>query len=217
MCNDFGNRVGYRDYVEAFSHIRLPMIRPGPAAAPNLEPRDEIWPTDAADIVRSVEGGVELLRMVWGWSPGRPKARVVINLRSEGRSFERGRCLVPASHYYEFTDPAPPEGATARKKAPKTRWRFSLNAADWFCFAGLVGKGEDGGEAFTLLTCAPGPDVEPYHDRQPVVLPRDTWSSWLAGSRPAEELLRPLPAGSLTVTEAPRSAAAGDAVQARLL
>ncbi len=209
MCNDYGNTVAYRDYVEAFSHIRLPMIRPGPAAAPNLEPKDEIWPTESAPVIRRIDGGVELLAMRWGWAPPRPKARVVINLRGEGRDFARGRILVPASHYYEFTDP--PGQAAGRAKV-KTRWRFATAGGDWFCFPAIVGRGEVGGapvEAFALVTVAPGPDVAPYHDRQPVVLGRDAWAAWLDATEPAADLLRPSPAGTLTVTEAPRLPDAG--------
>jgi hypothetical protein len=40
MCNDFGNRVPYDDYLNAFSEIRAPIRFP--RAAPNLEPRDDI-------------------------------------------------------------------------------------------------------------------------------------------------------------------------------
>jgi hypothetical protein len=36
-----------------------------------------------------------------------------------------------------------------------------------------------GGEAFTLLTTEPSPDVAPIHDRQMVVLERCDWSAWL--------------------------------------
>ena len=43
MCNDFGNRVPYDDYLRAFSEIRVPLR--WPIAGPNLEPRDDIWPT----------------------------------------------------------------------------------------------------------------------------------------------------------------------------
>jgi len=53
------------------------------------------------------------------------------------------------------------------------------------------------GEAFTLLTTAPGPDVAPIHDRQMVVLNRSEWSAWLEETGNETELLRPLPAGSL--------------------
>ncbi|MDQ2735617.1 MAG: SOS response-associated peptidase [Pseudomonadota bacterium] len=194
MCNDFGNRVPYSAYVEEFSQLRIP-LRFHPEA-PNLEPRDEIWPTETAPVIRSIERSAELAQFRWGLAPSRPKARVVINMRSEGSTFTRGQCLVPASHYYEFT------GA----KSPKTRWRFTRIGAAWFCFAGLLGRAQttDGEvDAFTLLTTAAGPDVAPYHDRQPVVLDRAAWSAWLFETT-AADLLRPSPAGTLDVAEAPR-------------
>src|SRR3712207_1168133 len=100
MCNNYANRVPYSVYVEEFSQTRLPLILPEPGAAPNLEPRDEIRPTDPAPIVRKVEGGVELKQLRWGFPPKRPKAPPVINFRSEGRSFAHGRCLVPVSFFY---------------------------------------------------------------------------------------------------------------------
>jgi putative SOS response-associated peptidase YedK len=53
-----------------------------------------------------------------------------------------------------------------------------------------------------MLTTSPGADIEPYHDRQVVVLqPRD-WAAWLYFTKPQAELLRPLPAGSLAVETA---------------
>ena len=70
----------------------------------------------------------------------------------------------------------------------------------WFCFAGLWSPGTpEKGEAFTLLTTAPGPDVAPIHSRQMVVLTREAWKHWLDLSRPENELLSALPAGSLAV------------------
>jgi putative SOS response-associated peptidase YedK len=57
------------------------------------------------------------------------------------------------------------------------------------------------GEAFTILTTEPGPDVAPIHNRQVVVLDRDNWLAWLDLTRPEGELLRPLPAGSLVVEQ----------------
>jgi putative SOS response-associated peptidase YedK len=58
------------------------------------------------------------------------------------------------------------------------------------------------GEAFTMLTTPPGPDVAPFHNRQVAVLPRDTWRPWLDGSVPARDLLGPCAAGSLKVERA---------------
>jgi putative SOS response-associated peptidase YedK len=186
MCNDYANHVPWSAYVEAFSEIELPVVLP--KAAPNLEPRDDIWPTEVAPIIRRVDGGVELARIRWGFPPGRPKAGPVINFRSEGRRFERGRCLVPASCFYEF------RGA----KAPKEKWKFAKTGEEWFCFAGLWRPASDAGpEAFTLLTTEPGPDVAPIHNRQMVVLDRADWVAWLELTKSERELLRALPEGSL--------------------
>ena len=165
MCNDFGNRIPYDEYLRAFSQIRAPIKFP--TAAPNLEPRDDIWPTDRAPVIRRREDGVELVQLRWGFPPARPKGAPIINFRSEGRRFPVGRCLVPASHFYEFT------GA----KSPKTKWKFTKAGENWFCFAGLWRPMPDGSdEAFTILTTEPGPDVAPTHNRQIVVLDReDGW------------------------------------------
>ena len=53
MCNDFGNRVPYDEYLRAFSEIRIPLRFPG--AAPNFEPRGDIWPTETAPVFRRRE------------------------------------------------------------------------------------------------------------------------------------------------------------------
>ena len=99
---------------------------------------------------------------------------------------------MPASHFYEFS------GA----KSPKTKWKFSKAGDDWFCFAGLWRAMPDGsGDAFTILTTEPGPDVPPIHNRQVVVLDREDWLAWLDLTRPEAELLRPLPAGRLRVEQ----------------
>jgi putative SOS response-associated peptidase YedK len=154
VCNDFGNNVPYSAYLEAFSQIRAPVVFP--VAAPNLEPRDDIWPTETAPVFRRREQGVELVQLRWGFPPARPKGAPIVNFRSEGRRFPKGRCLIPASHFFEFT------GA----KSPKSKWKFTRAGEDWFCFAGLWRPMPDGaGEAFTLLTTDPGPDVAPIHDR----------------------------------------------------
>ena len=68
MCNDYGNRVPYSAYVEAFSHLKIRLFAPG--GAPNLEPRDDIWPTDPAPIIRANEHGAELIQLRWGFPAG---------------------------------------------------------------------------------------------------------------------------------------------------
>jgi hypothetical protein len=61
VCNDFGNNVPYSAYLQAFSQIRVPILFP--TAAPNLEPRDDIWPTEPAPVFRRREHGVELVQL----------------------------------------------------------------------------------------------------------------------------------------------------------
>jgi|SRR5690242_3860618 len=88
-----------------------------------------------------------------------------------------------------------------RDQIAEGEMEFTKAGADWFCFAGLWRPMPEGGEAFTLLTTAPGPDVAPIHDRQMVVLERSDWSAWLEQTGNEADLLRPLPAGSLRVEQ----------------
>jgi putative SOS response-associated peptidase YedK len=189
MCNDYGNHIPYSAYLAAFSETRIPVRFP--RVAPNLEPREDIWPTDTAPVIRQADDGAEFAQLRWGFPPARPKGAPVINFRSEARRFPKGRCLVPASHFFEFTG----------SRSPKSKWKFTTVGEDWFCFAGLWRPMPDGGDAFTLLTTEPGPDVAPIHNRQVVVLPRDDWRAWLFLERSEAELLRPLPAGRLIVEQ----------------
>ena len=81
MCNDYGNRIPYSAYVEVLGLIGLPVV--APEAAPNLEPRDDIWPTEPAPVLRRQNEGVEIAQVRWGFAPGRPKAGPVINFPND--------------------------------------------------------------------------------------------------------------------------------------
>ena len=50
VCNDFGNHVAYAEYAEALRHLGMPIVVP--TAAPNLEPKDDIWPSDEIFVLR---------------------------------------------------------------------------------------------------------------------------------------------------------------------
>ena len=193
MCNDYRSRVELGTIGQEFSDLRIPLVFP--EGAPNLEPRDDIRITDRAPILRWGEGAAELVQRRWSW-PG-PSGRPVYNFRSEGRDLRSGRCLVVADGFYEFTTPAEP-----RKDKRKDKWLFTVRGESWFCIAGLWRPDPKVGEAFTLLTTEPGPDVAPYHNRQIVIVPRPLWRRWLDGSAPAEEVLGPSSAGTLAVARA---------------
>ena len=201
MCNDFRSRVELQTIGQDFAQLRIPLRFP--EGLPNLEPRDDIRITDRAPIVRwsaardegDEEPAAELVQRRWSW-PGQG-GKPVYNFRSDGREFAAGRCLIVADGFYEFTTPKEP-----RKDKRKDKWLFTVAGEDWFCIAGLWRRTGEVGEAFTMLTTEPGPDVAPYHNRQVAVLPRDRWHAWLDGSAPATSLLGPCPAGMLRVEKA---------------
>jgi putative SOS response-associated peptidase YedK len=200
MCNDYRTRVALGTIGQDFADLRIPLRFP--EGLPNLEPRDDVRITDSAPIVRwspdggetqeEGEGTAELVQRRWSW-PG-PGGKPVYNFRSDGREFGSGRCLIVTDGFYEFTNPAEP-----RKDKRKDKWLFTVAGEDWFCIAGLWRSHPQVGEAFTMLTTEPGPDVAPYHNRQVAVLGREHWGAWLDGARPARDLLGPCPAGTLQV------------------
>jgi putative SOS response-associated peptidase YedK len=198
MCNLYSNKVAPDAIASAFEQLSITLRFPD--GLPNLEPRGEIRITDRAPIVRwgAAESGAELLQLRWSWQG--PGGKPVYNFRSDGREFSNsergGRCLIVTDGFYEFTTPETP-----RADKRKDRWLFTMPGRDWFCIAGLWRR-TDAGEAFTMLTTEPGPDVAQYHHRQVAVLTQESWGAWLDGSGSARDLLGPCPGGALEVTKA---------------
>ena len=120
--------------------------------------------------------------------PAPPQRRV-------GHQFPIRRAALPG---WPVPDPGLPLFRVHRSgNRPSPSGSSPRSGEDWFCFAGLWRPMPAGaGEAFTLLTTEPGPDVAPIHDRQMVVLERRDWLAWLDLSRPEAELLRRLPPAS---------------------
>jgi len=226
MCNEFARRISLEKLRARWGGADMTMLFP--EGMPNMPALDSIRITDPAVIIRAVSGdraGSEVLTRRWSWpaAGGKP----VYNFRSDGREFENkatsGRCLIPADAFYEYTDDLPiasadgaggeetaatPDlfGQDASVPAPrrqtkkaKAKWAFRMRGLEWFCIAGLWRTDPKVGEAWTMLTTEPGPDIAPYHDRQIVLLTPPDYGRWLSGAAPATELCRPLPAGSLEV------------------
>jgi len=193
MCNDYRLEVDAATLIDGFAELEIDIRFP--EGLPNIAARADIRITDTAPMVRSVTGqraAGEMVQRRWSW-PG-PNRKPVYNFRSDGREFANGRCLIPADGFYEFTTPADPG------KKRKDKWLFTVKDQPWFCIAGLW-RTSEAGEAFTLLTMAPGPDIAPYHDRQIAILDRARWADWLDPSVPAQAVLHRLPAGSLAVEQ----------------
>jgi putative SOS response-associated peptidase YedK len=191
MCNLYTQTKSVDEVARVFRDLQLPIGFP--EGAPNLQAKD-IAITDPGPIVRATsDGGFELVVRRWSW-PG-PSGKPVYNFRSEGREFSSGRCLIVADGFYEFTTPTDP------KQKRKDRWLFTSVSEPLIGIAGLVRDAPGIGQAFTMLTTEPGPDVAPYHGRQIAVLPVADWRAWLDYSAPAREVLRPLPGGTLEVSQ----------------
>ena len=190
MCHDYRLTVDVASIIEEFADLKIKIVFS--EGAPNIEARQDIKITDVAPIVRTIEGG-DLVQRRWSW-PG-PNKRPVYNFRSDGRELVSGRCLIVADGFYEFTAPADP------KKKRKDKWLFTMRDNPIFCVAGIWRETKDVGQAFTMLTMEPGPDIAPYHDRQIVIVERDAWADWLDPSVSAQSIIRPLPAGSLLVEQ----------------
>ncbi|MBY0581826.1 MAG: SOS response-associated peptidase family protein [Sphingomonas sp.] len=215
MCNEAARRIALGQLRDDWSQLKIPLRFP--EGAPNMAPLPSIRITDATVIIRaSAEGAApgvglgagtglaaELVSRRWSWPMGgKMGSKPLYNYRSEGRSFANsatgGRCLIPVDGFYEFTAPVDP----AQKR--KTKWIFTPApngplAGDYLCIAGLWRADAAVGEAFTMLTCDPGPDVAPYHARQVVLMPRAHWGDWIGGVVPSADLIAPAAAGSLLV------------------
>jgi len=188
MCNDYEQHVRHAEYAKAIRKLEL--ASPSSETEADLPQADDIRIGDFGTVIRAAGNGVELVQMRFGFPPPRPKAGPIFNFKSDNRSFKDSkRCLIVLSGFFEFTG----------TKYPKAKHRFTLTGSPLMAIAGLWSEDKDGALSFTMLTTEPGPDIKPYHDRQVCVLKPADWAHWLFLTKPEAELLRPLPAGSLSV------------------
>ena len=117
----------------------------------------------------------------WGFLPPWASSAVhkpaPFNARSETartsgmfkQAFRRQRCLMPAHGFYEW-----------REEDGKKR-RYLVAAADGrpFALAGLWSDWQGTIRTCTILTTTPNRDVEPFHDRMPVILDEPGMTAWL--------------------------------------
>ena len=148
-----------------------------------LEAREEgakicgdIFPTDRAPAL--ADG--RILSMRWGFA--RPGARAVINARSETvqeKAMFRcaGRCLLPASGYYEWGG------------EQKRCYAFARPGGAIY-MAGLWRREADGEKRFVILTREATAEAARVHARMPVLFDGELRRAWLDARNPLPELLR---------------------------
>ena len=149
-----------------------------------LEAREEgakicgdIFPTDRAPAL--ADG--RILSMRWGFArPG--GGRAVINARSETAQEKAmfrgaGRCLLPASGFYEWGG------------EQKRRYAFARPGGVIY-MAGLWRRETDGEKRFVILTREATAKAARVHARMPVLFDGELRRAWLDARNPLPELLR---------------------------
>lgn len=139
----------------------------------------EIYPTNTVPVL-SPNGTMTAMR--WGF-PRYDNKGEVINARSETAAEKNmfrypmmeGRCLVPASWYFEW------------EKRGSKKIKYALAAPDnrpvWL--AGLSRRDAKTGDSlFVILTRPAWSGISFIHDRMPVILPKEIHDEWLFGHDP---------------------------------
>lgn len=208
MCNLYA--------MTAAREAMLRLFRIGHNRAATFEPRDAIFPAQAAPIVRlAPDGERELSLMSWGFvlpQAGRAPRRVT-NFRDDKTrqspfwrdSFEIHRCLVPATAFAEPRQVTPATWHWFALTGDEPRPPFAL-AGIWRRHRGPVRK--DGPavdlEVFSFMTTLPNALVATInHERMPVILASETdRETWLHGtSDQAFTLARQHPAESMRIVQ----------------
>lgn len=156
-----------------------------------------VAPTHEVPIVRARDRNRSINLLRWGlvpfWAKDLKIGSKMINARSETvaekpayrRAFAKRRCLVPADGFYEW--------ANVPGQKAKQPYYIYRSDGEPLVFAGLwerwSPKTEDGDESeaesaevietFTILTTGANGDMEPVHNRMPVMLPPAVWDTWL--------------------------------------
>jgi putative SOS response-associated peptidase YedK len=174
---------------------------------PGWQPRYNIAPTQLAPVVRrrgrTTELELELLRfgLVPAYARGQAGARskapsmwvnakveTVAKLGAFRAAYQRRRCIVPATGFFEWMP--------AQGQRPKQPMWIHPREGSVLAFAGIYEPGVDEhGEVtdtFAILTTAPTPELREVHDRMPLVLDQDGIERWLRADPPSPEALAEL-------------------------
>ena len=132
----------------------------------------EVFPTNVVPIRTGMN---EYKAMKWGF-PGH-SGRPIINARSETalakptfkKPMEFGRCLIPASGYYEWK----------HDEKKKIKHAMSLPDQKVMYMAGCYRMEDEKNYSFVILTRPASSSLEHIHERMPVIIPEDKVEEWL--------------------------------------
>ncbi|MBD3318339.1 hypothetical protein GF342_00335 [Candidatus Woesearchaeota archaeon] len=173
------------------------------------KPRYNAAPTQELPLVLDADPA-HIVVARWGlipfWAKDDKIGARLINARSETvaekptfrTSFKKRRCLIPATHFYEW------KKTTSIKKP----FAIHLKSKELFSFAGLWDEWKSSkGElirTFTILTCGPNSVMKKIHDRMPVILKKSDEEAWMnptSSETALQKLLKPFSSSQLVAYE----------------
>jgi putative SOS response-associated peptidase YedK len=192
MCGRFALK---HTPVEIASHFSL-------AECADFDARFNIPPGTNIPVIRHSPEGKRVLHLLrWGlvphWAKDPSIGAKLNNARGESvaekpsfrDAFNRRRCLVPASGFFEWKT----EGKV------KQPYYISLRSNDPMAMGGIweSWRSPDGSILRTVCIVTVGPNavMSPIHDRMPVILSAEHWQAWLtAPASDIQSLVAPCPA-----------------------
>jgi hypothetical protein len=176
MCVEYERTIALTRLAEFYQDENPSFVWSGVLPDPS-DPQTHIRVGGSAAIVGI--GSRELVgkMMTWGWTQGR---QIFFNLKSEDRDVpHEHRILIPATGYYEYTEPMEPRIAGSEKHL------FTVKDEEWFWIAGIVREGR-----FAMLTAKARPEVKPFCKRQMCVLRPSKGVDWLTLAWSLDELVQ---------------------------
>jgi putative SOS response-associated peptidase YedK len=186
MCGRFTLFTSGEELAERYPFVEVP----------RFDPRYNIAPTQEAPAVRATPTGHQFGFLRWGlipsWSSDPAIGNKLINARAETvdkkpsfrSAFKKGRCLIPASGFFEWQ-----KTGTSHKQPYFIRPR----EGGLFSFAGLWQAWHDPRgevvETCTILTTEANELMRPLHNRMPVILGSEAEQMWLDPHASTDALL----------------------------
>ena len=181
---------------------------------PDFKPNYNLCPTQTALVLCVTEGTLSFREMRWGLVPSwaktvkdadkysmiNAKCEEVAEKRSYKAAFQRRRCIVPVSGFFEW------------QKAGTVKKPFAIFCKDKtiMSLAGIwehwVSSSDNSVvDSFSLLTMASNEFMEKIHTRMPVILDRHNESLWLDPAltdvAAISKLMKPFPAAGMDAYE----------------
>jgi putative SOS response-associated peptidase YedK len=219
VCGSLSGYKSWKDIHDLYSlsiaSELLKEVDPQPAAV--------VRPTDQRPFIRMAGGKRGLDLGTWGFPPPEGRSNPIINARCEtvdvlptfAKAFEKHRCVIPVTGYYEWKKeidgsrtpwrfsldgPANNGGAVSQRIAARNRM-FEGEGGSLFVLAGIFMVNRKTGQRdFAIVTTEPSEIAAEIHDRMPVILTDSMMDLWLTpytAPQALKRMCRPYEGGNL--------------------